>query len=485
MNMKTNRIYFLTILFILLLSFFFHYLEEEYSYKRVHQHLQNPPHTVKEDGQELVTHLPLIEIDTDGQRIPGGRVRRVHGVPVVIDNLPSIISHINIRNKKGEVNSLNKQPDDQFNVLIRYRGNSSRLFDKKSLKLHFIDEVGNKKEVSLAGMTPNDEWNLHGPFFDRTLLRNYLGYNISGEIMDYAPNVRYCELVLNGEYQGLYLIVEDISQGTGRIPIEKSDRRSKKTPYIVAWDRDYKAKRKLNNFSYYTYQAGVSALDIKYPTKTGLTPEQEEYIRHDISHIEKVLYSYDLGKYENYLDKNSFAEYFIINEFFRNTDAGKFSTYLYKDLRQKMKLCVWDFNNCCDNYADLAYDAAGFTMQDTPWFSMLIKDRDFVDLVVHKYHLLRQTTLSTPYLLDYIDETRDFLGPAIERNNAKWGYVFLMENPDPLNYLLPYDRNMRSYDESVEQLKTFIIQRGAWLDRNIETLYQHCAPSKNSNTLLD
>lgn len=484
--MKTNRIYFLTIAAILLLSFFFHSLEEEYSDKRVHQHLQNYPKMTKDDeGQGFSTHLPLIEIDTDRQNIPGGRVHRINGIPVVIDNLPSIISYVNIWHTKGEIHSLNKEPDDRLRVLLRYRGNSSRLFDKKSFKFHFIDDVGNKKDVSLAGMSSNDEWNLHGPFLDRTLIRNYLGYNISGEIMEYAPNVRYCELILNGEYQGIYLIVEDIDQGIGRIPIEKNDKRSKKTSYIVAWDRENKAKRKLNNFSYYTHQAGLSALDIKSPSKAQLTPEQEEYIRSDISHIEKTLYSYDLGKYDDYLDKNSFAEYFIINEFFRNADAGKFSTYLYKDLRQKMKLCVWDFNNCCDNYAELAYDAAGFTMQDTPWFSMLIKDRDFVDLVVNKYHLLRKTTLSTSYLLNYIDETRDFLGPSIERNNAKWGYVFLMEKPDKLNYLLPYTRNMRSYDESVKQLKTFIIQRGSWLDRNIETLYQYCSPSKNSNTLLD
>ncbi|MDO4793081.1 MAG: CotH kinase family protein [Filifactor alocis] len=483
--MKTNKVYFSTILFILLLSFFFHHLKEEQSYKRFHQHLQGRPEITVESKQEFVTHLPLIEIDTQGQTIPGGRVLRLEGKLTILDDFAPVLSKASIRDKNGVVNKLNNPPDKQLDVLVRYRGHSSRVFDKKSLKLRFVDDVGNQKDVSLAGMTPNDEWNLHGPFLDRTLIRNYLGYNISGEIMDYAPNVRYCELILNGEYQGVYLIVENIDPGTGRIPLEKSDRRSKATPYILVWDRSEKVKQKLNNFSYYTYQTGSSALDIKYPGRTRLTPEQVEYISNDISRIEKILYSYDLGKYDEYLDRNSFAEYFIINEFFRNADAGKFSTYLYKDLRQKIKLCVWDFNNCCDNYADLAYSPSGFTMQDTPWFSMLLKDRKFVELVINKYHVLRKTTLSTPYLLDYIDDTRDFLGPSIDRNNDKWGYVFLKKNRNPLNYLLPYKRNMKSYDESIEQLKGFITRRGEWLDQNIESLYQYCAPSKNSNTLLD
>ena len=43
-------------------------------------------------------------------------------------------------------------------------------------------------------MDPHHEWVLHGPFLDKTLIRNYMWYNIAGEIMDYAPNVRFCEV---------------------------------------------------------------------------------------------------------------------------------------------------------------------------------------------------------------------------------------------------------------------------------------------------
>ncbi|MGV3317528.1 CotH kinase family protein, partial [Streptococcus agalactiae] len=92
---------------------------------------------------------------------------------------------------------------------------------------------------------------------------------------------------------------------------------------------------------------------------------------------------------------------------------------------------------------------------------------------------------ATEYLSNYIDETRHFLDPAIDRNYKKWGYVFDLKNTDPRNYLIPTERNVTSYHKSVEQLKDFIKKRGRWMDRNIETLYQYSAPSKNTNTLLE
>ncbi|MCC9849226.1 spore coat protein CotH, partial [Streptococcus agalactiae] len=107
------------------------------------------------------------------------------------------------------------------------------------------------------------------------------------------------------------------------------------------------------------------------------------------------------------------------NEFFRNVDAGKFSTYLYKDLRDRAKLVVWDFNNAFDNQIEGRVDEADFTLTDAPWFNMLIKDKAFIDLVVHRYKELRKGVLATEYLSNYIDETRHFLGPAIDRNYKK------------------------------------------------------------------
>lgn len=46
----------------------------------------------------------------------------------------------------------------------------------------------------------------------------------------------------------------------------------------------------------------------------------------------------------------------IINEFFKNSDAGTHSTYLYKDIRGKITMGpIWDFNNAMNNYVEEIY----------------------------------------------------------------------------------------------------------------------------------
>ena len=114
-----------------------------------------------------------------------------------------------------------------------------------------------------------------------------------------------------------------------------------------------------------------------------------------------------------------------------------------------------------------------FELQNKLWLAMLMKDEDFVESVISKYRTLRKTLLSDEYLENYIDSVIDYLGPAIERNNARWAEAF---SDDTL--LEPADRNLHSYDEAVAQLKTFFRERTAWLDDNIESLKQYSASSK-------
>ena len=66
------------------------------------------------------------------------------------------------------------------------------------------------------------------------------------------------------------------------------------------------------------------------------------------------------------------------------------------------------------------------------------------------------------------------MGDAIERNFRVWGYTFKEEH----DVLKPAERNARSYDEAVKQLKDFLRIRTAWLDENIETVKQYSKESK-------
>ena len=218
-------------------------------------------------------------------------------------------------------------------------------------------------------------------------------------------------------------------------------------------------------------------LDIVYPGASNLTPERIEYIRQDFSDFEKILYSFDYDTepyaWWNEADMDSMVDYFIINEFTCNYDAGALSTYIYKDLRGKYKMCIWDFNSCCDNYNTSSIQPQRFQLQYIPWYYMLIKDEHFVNRVIERYEQLRETYLSDEYLMNYIDETVEWLGPAIDRNFEVWGYTFEEYTP-----LRPIERNPGNHDEAVEQMKDFIAERGDWMDEHIETLKQFCHESK-------
>ena len=83
-------------------------------------------------------------------------------------------------------------------------------------------------------------------------------------------------------------------------------------------------------------------------------------------------------------------DYYLINEFTLNYDAMGLSTYIYKDIGDRIKLCVWDFNSAFDLYNVSVVTPETFTLQNYMWYSYLFKDKEFVDRVVDRYYKLRK-----------------------------------------------------------------------------------------------
>lgn len=457
--------------------------------KRVHQHLS---YAAKEKCEQahgdsvFCTHLPLISIDTNGQEIPGKGVTDENGKRIGFSTTPDggdrITASMQVMDSETEYNHTSDKPTVSSNIVIHARGNSSRYFEKSGYRVKLVDKDGNSNPKSLLGMDEHQDWVLHGPYLDKTLIRNYMMYNISGEVMDYAPNVRFCEVVINGNYEGVYVLTEMITAGKNgaRLNMAVDAKDNTYTGYLLRLDRQNGVETdRVNNLTAYTLRADSDLkLEVEYPGPEKLNDTLKRSIETDFSRFEKALYSYDFNNkkygYKNYIDEDSFVEYFIIHELVVNYDAGSYSTYIYKDTGGKYKMCVWDFNNACDNYQErTVMSVQHFEIQNKLWFGMLMKDEDFVERVINKYKSLRKTVFSDKYLEEYIDGVIDFLGPAIERNNERWSSSF---SDDTL--LEPEDRNLHSYDEAVTQLKTFFSGRTAWLDNNIETLRQYSASSK-------
>lgn len=455
---------------------------------RVHQHLtaRQPDAGCDCDGSELCTHLPLVLIDTGGQEIPGKVTGQTDDFGETINTLAADgrdvidVSFVIVDNQ-----TRNNHPSDEATLTttaqIRVRGHSSRLFEKSPYQLDFVDENGEAAPAAVMGMPAHSEWVLYGPYLDKSLVRNYMWYNIAGEVMEWAPNVRYCELILNGEYRGLYLMVETITDGEDcRLNLSTTEQNVKTTGYLLRGDRtaqeDLGGQRDI-----YTYLERMLTLRtdilIKYPGRSSLTQELRQEIELDYAAFEKALYSYDYDTddygYWNYIDVDNFVDYFLINEFSLNADAGRYSTYIYKDLSGKFKLAVWDFNNACDNFPTDPLTPDQINMVSHTWFFMLCKSEDFVERLLDRYDELRASVLNETYLLNYIDETLAYLGPAVERNNQRWNDAMTQWEP-----LTPVERNLHSHEEAVDQLKEWLYERGIWLDENIHTIRQNCHPSR-------
>ena len=457
---------------------------------RYHQHLEAKTKEVCTDHGDDVfcTHLPLLNITTD-EEIPEPYHYDENGHS--IKNNDTVAATIQYYDSENGKNHLKDSPIFTESSQFRIRGNASRNYDKKNYLINFTeDDLTTSKKVAFKNLAPDNSWALHGPFLDKTLIRNYLCYNLAGEMMEYSPNVFFCEMFLNGEYQGVYLITEKITRNNeGRIHLTKSDPNMNETSFIIKIDRGYMDEAfNIHPFGMntgYLYEPGIYAQpEIVYPSST-LTIEQKQYIENEISKFEKTLTSFDFNHkkygYSSYIDVDSFVNYFLLNEFTLNYDALKYSTYLYKDLKGKIKMVPWDFNNSFDNYRESLTTPQTFSLQNKLWYYYLFKDENFTDKVVYRYYQLRKKCLNEEYLMRYIDDTVQYLGPAIQRNYEKWGYSFQSEQ----DYLVPKARNVRNYDQSIEQLKDCIHLRLEYMDQNINQLYSYSHASANKKYKLE
>ena len=453
---------------------------------RFHQHRDAPekePCSFPHSEETLCSHLPLLILDTNGVVIPGrpvvGPDQKLMYYTKAEDGRKSIDATLEVIDHEREYNHPEDEAELTSAVRIHIRGRSSRYFDKPNYSLRLVKENGKNRPLPLLGMPAHHEWILHGPFLDKTLLQNYMWYNLAGELMDYAPQVRFCELLLNGHYEGVYVLTERITAGKNcRLTLDVRKKTNFFSGYLLRLDRGKQDEMQdISTFTDYTGRMETQ-LNIEYPGKGNLTPEIRDSISRDFSRFEKALYSFDYRDpqygWPALVDADSFVNYFLINELCCNYDAGSLSTYIYKEPGQKYRLCVWDFNNACDHYQQNSMvEPQRFELHRKLWFEMLCRDSHFTEQIIRQYRALRKSIFSNAFLEQYIDDVVTFLGPAIERDYARWGYAYSPSH----DLLKPAERNPRSYEEAVYGVKTFLRSRTAWMDTHIECLRQYSADS--------
>lgn len=523
--MKNKLLYLGTALAVLAGALGFTRLDQGTQAPRYHQHLEQPSEAELGDcavcggAAELCTHLPIIQIETGGQKIPGAAILDENLTAVAYETgehgeeeIEAVVSTVE---EEGVWHHADDPAAHSSSALIRYRGNTSRSFSKHSYSIKLIEPGAPERSqnLPLLGMSAESEWALHGPFLDKTLLRNYMWMNLSAEVMGYAPNVRFCELVLDGEYQGVYVLMETIREGDGRVDLTDYEPGNPMCSYIVRIGGKLNPLKTIDNFTYYTKRLEEKKeVEVIYPGTQYQTQAVHDYVCADFSEIERVLYSAQMNDgsqvYRDYLDVDSFVNYYILQEFLAVNDAFSESTYFYRDVRGKLHIGpVWDYNNALDNFLrPVPMDE--LILAQRGWFGQLMMDKDFVEQVITRYRQLRQGVLSDESLCAYLDETAAWLGRAAERNNEIWGYSFDPEQlsrveyrqpairdmlelaqADPINYVtrmnaLVSELNPDNYEQAIQWMRESMVERGVWMDAHMDSLRQYCADSKNATRIL-
>ena len=430
--------------------------------------------------------LPIIIINTNGQGIP-------------YDD-PRIVAEMNvIYNGSGNRNSVNDSPDHYSGkISIEIRGESSAGWDYKSYGIETQNEDSTNRNVSLLGLPEEQDWILHAPFYDRSLIRNVLIYDLARKMGWYASRTVYCELILNGEYKGIYVLMEKIKRDKDRVDIatlspDEISGDDVTGGYILRVDKEewspgvnssYPPRRNSNITLRYQYY---------YPKADEIAQEQENYISSFINEFEEVMNEGDFhtpeNSYTNFLDVDSFVDYLILNELSRNVDGYRLSAYLTKqkdsDGGKLLAGPVWDYNFSFGNadYYDgsrtegwqLDYFAEdpGFQWDQYQmmfWWKVLFDDGKFRKRLNERWDLFRQNILSVDSLNATIDQFAEITSEARERN--------FQVRPEPGSTNMgggwyPYDsRNnqIHSYEDEISLTKSWIADRITWMDENLPLL---------------
>lgn len=404
------------------------------------------------------SNLPVIVIETDSQEI--------------VDD-PRIVADMGIIwNGQGEINYMT----DPFNnyagkISIEYRGATSQVFPKKSYGLETQDDLGENRNVSLLGLPEENDWVLYGPYSDKTLIRNILTYQLAGELGQYAPRTRLCELVVNGEYQGVYVLVEKIKRDQNRVDIarlepDETTGEDLTGGYIIKVD-----KMTGNSGPAWSTETGGIYFQYEYPKYDEITEEQKAYILEFLEDLEYALTSVELGDtivgYRRYLDEPSAVDMFIINELSKNVDGYFLSTFFYKDADRNGGLLhmgpVWDFNLSFGvaEYRE-AYRTDGFQIDQNPaiwWWDRLLQDPEFIGNIKERWAGIREHQFSNEHIMGLIDSLTLYLNEAQQRNFTRWN---ILTYPVWPNYYTG-----SSYEEEIQYLRTWTLGRLQWLDTKL------------------
>ncbi|MCI0523450.1 MAG: CotH kinase family protein, partial [Bacteroidales bacterium] len=290
------------------------------------------------------SNLPIVIINTDGGvTIPDDP--KVKATMKIIYRGPGQRNYVTDQNNPDYL-------DYDGRIGIEVRGSSSQISPKKNygFTTRLADDVTNNN-VSLLGMPEENDWIFGGMVFDTAMMRDYLCHNLSRQLGNYASRTSYCEIIINNDYKGLYMLQEKIKSDDNRVDVIKITQADNTVPalsggYISKADKQtggdpiaWTMYSWTNNPVYYIHDL---------PEPEDATTQQTNYIKGEFFKLETAAKNGDasvVNGYPSIIDIPSFIDFMLINEFASNADAYTYSTFFHKDRNGKLRAGpIWDLD---------------------------------------------------------------------------------------------------------------------------------------------
>jgi hypothetical protein len=459
------------------------------------------------------SNLPVLIISTEGraipQNIPPGRPR-TKGSLVAFD-------------APNGHSSLRAVPDFQGSADFEIFGQTSAGFAKQPIRFELQDTTGSDLKVSLLGRPADSDFKLRNPYDDKTLMNDFLGAELHGQMGHYNLNPQFVEVFVDvdgrrltyaSNYYGVLVLFDTIKVGKNRVDIDEITPYATNEPAITGGWIFKKDKDSTGDLNFSTTGGGgLSAQALKLhepkpnqlrtvPVTGPLTPAgniQINWLRNYLNQMEKVLYAPNwltavgTNHYSYYLDVDSFVDFHWLVEFTKQIDGYRLSDYFTKARNGKVQMePMWDWNL---SFGNANYLDGGHTNRwyyedlgdaDHIWLRRLIAgsalatgtngDPDFTQKIADRWSVLRTNVLNGPNVVARIDQISTMLSNAANRDFAyfKTLGIYLWPNPDGAmgggttrNWDVDYQnptRYMGTPTSIVGYMKKFVLGRFLWID---------------------
>jgi hypothetical protein len=421
---------------------------------------------VDPDTQAFTSHLPIILIHT----FESG-VLDAYGT----DHVPAAIL---VLEPTSGTNRLVGRAALDARIGIHVRGATSRRQPKKQYALELRADDGDAdRDRPILGMPSDSDWVLSDPVgYDRSLLRNALGFALSNRIGRYAPRTRFAEVfmvddggdVRAASFLGFFTLIEKIARGpqrvnVGRLPESATSADAMTGGFVLRIDKgvsDFVAAGERLQFVY------PEPEDMALPARR----PQVDFIRTFIDDFGQAVSAANFlhpstgQHYSTFIDVDAWIDHHIINTLAKNVDGLRFSAYFHKERGGRLAAGpLWDFDRSfgtpydpraaeAEEWSRTWSDATDYFTEG--WWYYLFRDPNFRSRYRERFTALLNGEFSPDNLDRVVDAIASEVGDAASRNFRRWPQTPPRDN---------------SHAAEVALLKDFHRRRVAWIKMQLAT----------------